>query len=108
MQVSLYIRQVCAEYLRQVTLPGSIALPRLIARMPFPINVLTLVLTILGYGMFTILLSKSGDEVIPLLAFILLLSLHLVLIFERTFDSSLTVWAAKELAHTSNELFRLH
>ncbi len=78
-----------------------------VVRKTFPINVLTLVLTLLSYGMLTILLRKSGDEAIPLLAFILLLSSHLVLIFERTFDSSVTVWAAKELAHTSKvpELF---
>jgi hypothetical protein len=79
-----------------------------VVRKTFPVNVLTLVLTLLGYGMLTIMLHESGDKALALLAFILLLSSQIVLIFERTFDSSVTVWAAKELAHTSKvpELFQ--
>lgn len=78
-----------------------------VVRKTFTMNVLTLVLTLLSYGMLTLLLNDSGDKAISLLAFILLLSSQLVLILERTFDSSVTVWAAKELAHTSKvpELF---
>jgi len=78
-----------------------------VVRKTFPINVLTLVLTLLGYGMLTILLYESGGKAIALMAFMLLFSSQLVLIFQRTFDSSVTVWAAKELAHTSKvpELF---
>ena len=72
-----------------------------VVRKTFPTAVLTLVLMLLAHGMLTILLRESGDKAISLLAFILLLSSQIVLIFERTFDSSVTVWAAKELAHTS-------
>jgi hypothetical protein len=79
-----------------------------VVRKTFPTAVLTLVLMLLAHGMLTILLRESGDDAISLLAFLLLLTSQIVLIFERTFDSSVTVWAAKELAHTSQvpELFQ--
>jgi hypothetical protein len=79
-----------------------------VVRKTFPIAVLSLVLIVLSHGMLTILLRESGDKTMSVLAFILLLSSQIVLILERTFDSSVTVWAAKELALTSKvpELFQ--
>ena len=78
-----------------------------ILRKSFPLAPLTIVLTLAGFGLLTIVLRGGDDNGISILGFILVLFSQIFIVFQGTFHSSVTVWAAKELANTGSvpELF---
>lgn len=69
-----------------------------ILRRTFPVAPLSVVLSLASFGMLTALLHQTGDKIIAVLAFILLLFSQIFMVFQGTFHSSVTVWAAKRLA----------
>jgi hypothetical protein len=79
-----------------------------ILRKTFPLASFTVVLVLVANGLLTLLLREAGDNHISLLAFNLLLFSQVFMIFQTTFHSSVTVWAAKELARTGSvpEIFQ--
>ena len=62
----------------------------------------TVVLTLAGYGMLTLLLRESGDSSISLLAFNLLLFSQVFIILQGTFHGTITSWASTELAESGS------
>jgi len=78
-----------------------------ILRKTLPLAPLTVVLTLGGFGMLTLLLRQAGDNGISLLAFNLMLFSQVFIIFQGTFHGAVTVWGANELANTGSvpELF---
>lgn len=73
-----------------------------ILRKTLPLAPLTLVLTLAGFGLLTLVLREGNDNGISLLAFILILFSHVFIVLEGTFHGSVTVWAAEELANTGS------
>lgn len=78
-----------------------------ILRKMFLFAPLILVLTLAGFGLLTVVLRDGDDNGISILAFILVLFTQVFVVFQGTFHSSVTVWAAKQLAQTGSvpELF---
>ncbi len=73
-----------------------------ILRKSLPLAPLTLVLTLAGFGLLTLVLRGANDNGIAILAFILILISHVFIMFQGTFHGSVTAWAAKELADTGS------
>jgi hypothetical protein len=73
-----------------------------ILRRTFPLSSLVVVLTLISFGMLSILLNEAGGKGIALLAFVLLMFSQVFQVFQGTFHSSVTVWASKELASSGS------
>ncbi len=78
-----------------------------VLRRTFPVSTFNVLLALVSFGMLTLLLWDAGERGLSLLAFNLFLFSQIFMIFQGTFHSSVTVWAAKELSQTGSvpELF---
>ena len=70
-------------------------------RAVFGVAAVGIIVTVLGFGLFSALLFQQADDPISILAFLLLLLAGILWVLEHVLHMSVTVWAAEKTSRTS-------